>query len=123
MSFSSKRLSSNGGVNGFLRKHPAAFGGAFVFLIIGASLAMTSFADVVVEKKDSKISVITHDEEIRQKLGTARKFDIREEYYRHFSKHPNDEWDNVRIQRPDNVAEWGEAQQDTRKKVKELVRK
>ncbi|PVG02920.1 hypothetical protein CPB86DRAFT_779796 [Serendipita vermifera] len=125
MSFSSKPLnSSTPGLNSFLRRNPAFFGVPFVLIIVGASFGLKSFMEVGVEKKDGKVTTVTKDEEVRRKLNNARKFDIREEYFRHFSKYPNaNDWDNVRVQRPQDVAEWGERSQDSRKRVKELVRK
>jgi hypothetical protein len=78
-------------------------------------------------------------------LKNARKFDIREEYFvsphpassyksvhidlllcqRHYSKHAKtkDDWDNVRVPRPEGLANWGEAPQQTRKPEIALIRK
>lgn len=126
MSFSSKPFnpSRTPGFNNFFRRNPAYFGVSFLLIVVGASFGLKTLTNVGVEKKDNKVTAVTSDEEVRRKLNNARKFDIREEYYRHFSKHPNvDDWDNVRVQRPTDVADWGEAGQDTRPRVKELVSK
>ncbi|KAG8766921.1 Cytochrome oxidase assembly [Serendipita sp. 411] len=123
MAFSSKSLSSKNGLNGFLKRNPLLFGASFLAIIIGASFGMQTFTELGVEKRDNKVTAVTQDEEVKRKLNTARRFDIREEYFRHVSRYPESAWDNVRVPRPDGVAEWGEAQQDSRKPIRELVRK
>lgn len=58
--FASRPLNpSKGGLNGFLRQHPLAFGVPFVIIIIGASFGLKGFTDLGVEKKDAKVTVVS----------------------------------------------------------------
>ncbi|KAG8767807.1 Cytochrome oxidase assembly [Serendipita sp. 405] len=125
MAFSSKSLSSKNGLNGFLKRNPLLFGASFLAIIIGASFGMQTFTELGVEKRDNKVTAVRRVAALHSNIVTSQSssFDIREEYFRHVSRYPESAWDNVRVPRPDGVAEWGEAQQDSRKPIRELVRK
>ncbi|KAF9512101.1 hypothetical protein BS47DRAFT_1330546 [Hydnum rufescens UP504] len=93
-----------------VRKNPLLFGVPFVLTIVVASFGLSSFTQMRYDLHDRKISQVSKEEELHMKHD-RRKVDIREEYFRMQSgvapNSANDDWEPVRVPRPEGTPEWG----------------
>ncbi|KAF8329725.1 cytochrome c oxidase assembly protein COX16-domain-containing protein [Cantharellus anzutake] len=99
------------------RKNPLVFGIPFVLTLVIASFGLSTLTRTRYDLHDNKVKEVSKEEEIRLKKD-RRKLDIREEYFRlqaDGGKHAaRDDWEQVRVPRPEGTPEWGVPPSSTR---------
>ncbi|EJT98378.1 hypothetical protein DACRYDRAFT_24439 [Dacryopinax primogenitus] len=108
--FTSRRRSNHLPFTGAIRKQPfLLFGLPFLTLIVFASFGLQTLTQTRYDYQRNKTTKVTKEEEL-QMSKNRKKVDIREEYFRlqaGESKIDLDNWEPVRIQRPEGTPEWG----------------
>ncbi|KPM36161.1 hypothetical protein AK830_g10402 [Neonectria ditissima] len=105
MGFQSKRFRSAAEMNSFgmryrriMNKHPfLLFGLPFISVIVAGSFVLTPATAVRYERYDRKVRQMTKEEELNVRRS-ARKVDMKEEYYRLAGKDLED-WEQQRVKR------------------------
>ncbi|KAK7433262.1 Cytochrome oxidase assembly [Neonectria magnoliae] len=105
MGFQSKRFRSAAEMNSLgmryrriMNKHPfLLFGLPFVSVIVAGSFVLTPATAVRYERYDRKVRQMTKEEELNVRRS-ARKVDMKEEYYRLAGKDLED-WEQQRVKR------------------------
>ncbi|KAK7408186.1 Cytochrome oxidase assembly [Neonectria punicea] len=105
MGFQSKRFRSAAEMNSFgmryrriMNKHPfLLFGLPFMSVIVAGSFVLTPATAVRYERYDRKVRQMTKEEELNVRRS-ARKVDMKEEYYRLAGKDLED-WEQQRVKR------------------------
>ncbi|GJC82713.1 cytochrome c oxidase assembly protein cox16, mitochondrial [Colletotrichum liriopes] len=103
--FSNKKFQSRADTNTFAAKYRAQmakrpfllFGLPFVAVMIAGSFVLTPATAIRYEKHDRRVRQVTRDEELNLRRS-ARKVDMKEEYYRLAAK-DIDNWEQRRVQR------------------------
>ncbi|KAK2048760.1 cytochrome c oxidase assembly protein COX16 [Colletotrichum somersetense] len=103
--FSNKKFPSKADTNTFAAKYRAQmakrpfllFGLPFVAVMIAGSFVLTPATAIRYEKHDRRVRQVTKDEELNLRRS-ARKVDMKEEYYRLAAK-DIDNWEQKRVQR------------------------
>ncbi|KAK0546468.1 Flavin-linked sulfhydryl oxidase of the mitochondrial IMS [Tilletia horrida] len=114
--FSSKPI---GRKNGFLsrlspritRRPIIYFGIPFIFTITASSFLLAQFTQTRYDYNATKVQAVSKEEQLRMKKD-RRRIDVREEYFRLSSSKSDDEWEDwdvVRVPRPEGTPEWGVA--------------
>lgn len=81
-----------------MNKHPfLMFGLPFMGIIVAGSFVLTPATAVRYEKHDRKVRQMTKDEELNVRRS-ARKVDMKEEYYR-LAGRDIDDWEQKRVKR------------------------
>ncbi|CAD6889383.1 unnamed protein product [Tilletia controversa] len=117
--FSSKPIGPRRGSSGFLArvsprisKHPILFFGLpFVITITASSFLLAQLTQTRYDYNATKVQTVTKEEELRMSKD-RRRVDVREEYFRlsaETSEEDWDQWEPVRVPRPEGTPEWGVA--------------
>ncbi|KDQ16363.1 hypothetical protein BOTBODRAFT_130168 [Botryobasidium botryosum FD-172 SS1] len=96
-------------LNRQIRRNPLLFGIPFILTIVGASFALQTVTQTRYDLHDRKVTQVSKEEELKMSKN-RKKFDIREEYYRLQGGGAADDWEPVRVPRPEGVPEWGMAE-------------
>ncbi|KAK1656160.1 cytochrome c oxidase assembly protein cox-16 [Colletotrichum phormii] len=103
--FDSKKFQSSAATNTFAAKYRAQmakrpfllFGLPFVAVMVAGSFVLTPATAIRYEKYDRRVRQVTKDEELNMRRS-ARKVDMKEEYYRLAAK-DIDNWEQKRVKR------------------------
>ncbi|KAM0326198.1 hypothetical protein ACHAQA_006795 [Verticillium albo-atrum] len=105
MAFGSKRFLSASDANSFAAKYRSQlarrpfllFGLPFIAIMVAGSFVLTPATAIRYEKHDRKVRQLTKEEELGLRKS-ARRVDMREEYYRLQAK-DIDNWEQKRVKR------------------------
>ncbi|KAK2729439.1 cytochrome c oxidase-assembly factor cox16 [Colletotrichum kahawae] len=103
--FDNKKFKSSVDTNNFAARYRAMmakrpfllFGLPFVAVMVAGSFVLTPATAIRYEKHDRRVRQMTKDEELNMRRS-ARKVDMKEEYYRLAAK-DIDNWEQKRVQR------------------------
>ncbi|GAA5887153.1 hypothetical protein JCM6882_009465 [Rhodosporidiobolus microsporus] len=110
--FGSKPLNPSALTSSLRRQPFLLFGLPFLFTIVGASFALSSFTQTRYDYRDQKVQSVSKEEELGMRKD-RRRVDVREEYFRMQATGDLDHassasWENKRVERLPGQAEWGE---------------
>ncbi|KAH7107728.1 cytochrome c oxidase assembly protein COX16-domain-containing protein, partial [Auriculariales sp. MPI-PUGE-AT-0066] len=94
--------------NKLIRRNPAILGVPFICAIVGGSYGLSQLTQMRYDVHDGRTRQVTTAEQEKLEKMKKRKFDIREEYFR-MQAGQVEEWEPVRIARPEGTPEWGVA--------------
>ncbi|KAF8498358.1 cytochrome c oxidase assembly protein COX16-domain-containing protein [Gautieria morchelliformis] len=88
-----------------IHRHPSWFGIPFVLLIVAASFGLQNLTQTRYELQARRVHEVSEEEQLKLKKN-RKKIDLREEYFKLRAK-PNEDWESVRVPRPEGLPEWG----------------
>ncbi|KAH9996127.1 cytochrome c oxidase assembly protein COX16-domain-containing protein, partial [Russula compacta] len=91
-----------------LKRHPALFGVPFLLVMVGASFGLQTFTQTRYDLQSQRVTQVSREQELGLDRNNRKRLDVREEYFK-LSAASQEDWEPMRIQRPQGLPEWGVA--------------